>query len=387
MAWTNLSTWSGTLQDLGVLNEFVAAINERLAAMGDLPSGEMDDFEAGIRLQGKETITKQNCPMYTVLAWINANCPNFVQCKDDAFNDLEPADLDGSTGATLTMWSASTLWDYVTAGDSSSGPRRYLVHPDDGGTALYGLPDTGDIIGVWMWEDAQKALNALRWVAVDTEYSDDEAGHLANYRYWWSTPPDLTWAAAKTAAEAHLGYDQANAYSGPHLATAGYHNVDPSRWNGQAIHESAYKKYRPTVIASSASDYTRELYWFARAIRATGSSWNYGDNYRSTVFDAMGLSYAVDGTHKLFESSGPVVPANKELVEMEGWVVDEVYTTAAIVDGTGFPPNWVGDPMLLLEEGDGYVRNVNGCQFPNQLDSHQQALEDYAVADGFEYVA
>jgi hypothetical protein len=166
--WTDISAGDFDWHDVDLLNEFVAAINERADLINDTAMegpGTADKFTtkvAGEDVQDATGVEK----IKEMQDWCLTNCvyfcPNF---EYDAPNDeYDPADYDGN--ATIINWTASNFKGYI-AGFAVTPPsphfRAYTTHPDDGGAVAYRSIAEGDIIGPWIFQDLQKALNGLVW--------------------------------------------------------------------------------------------------------------------------------------------------------------------------------------------------------------------------------
>ena len=145
--FTALSAWTSA-QDRTATNEIVLAYSERRQCVGDsavaalAPGGNVQDTAFWTAMQG----------------WVEANCIYFVD--DDSFST--------STEYTNVNAIAYTLSNFRTAAEITSGFRRATSWPTDwtdyGDAAYsYGRIQSGDIIGPWIYDDLQKAFDALRW--------------------------------------------------------------------------------------------------------------------------------------------------------------------------------------------------------------------------------
>jgi len=185
MAWT-ITNWSTNPDwaDVDILNEFVDAFNERDHATGGA-GAVASAVSAGDDVQVRELIH----------AWqllVEAAAANFYVSHDSG----TPRGAGYWDGEDALIQYSTLEGVFSAAGLTQTDWRRYTVHPDAGGTVAYGDFVDGDIIGPWLFEDIQKALNVmvhtmgyLSVTAVNGDRYDGDA---------YGT----TWAAAKTAAEA-----------------------------------------------------------------------------------------------------------------------------------------------------------------------------------------
>ncbi len=150
------------MHKLSFYSEYVEAVLERQYAAA-VPDSGLVSVEVGDRMQNPRTMYSGE-PTHGIRVLqnaINNMADSFLKTRDSLGNAL-PTSFDGSTDVNpFESWTASDLWYYVTGGASSNGPRRYTLHPSGGGVASYGVAVDGDIIGLWVFEDLQKALNEL----------------------------------------------------------------------------------------------------------------------------------------------------------------------------------------------------------------------------------
>ena len=96
---------------------------------------------------------------------LEALAPHFVDHRQTGYNDSSAT--DPIAPFTVSTWREA-------AGLNSSGFRRATAwaEPSADPAFNYGLIQTGDIAGYWIWEDIVKGLKALKWtVAVTTTAS------------------------------------------------------------------------------------------------------------------------------------------------------------------------------------------------------------------------
>ena len=176
MPWTDPTSEDFDWQAVATVNEYRRAIYERCQVAG-LSTVSWNDIPAGQDIQSRAFWSAMQ-------SWAQVSCGYFVKCIDETGNLI--TDLDGNPekdpAGNSIMWTIADLWDYVTDGQSTLGPRRYTSHPDDGGTVEYGAMQAGDIIGPWIFEDIQKALNVLIWTRATPTWDINRAGDT----YRWS---------------------------------------------------------------------------------------------------------------------------------------------------------------------------------------------------------
>jgi len=134
-------------QHVDFLNELVGAWSERRQAIGQ---SAVDDVAAGDDIQAV-TFWK------AMQDWIEDECDNFFNHDDT---------IEGAS--SVPMFDVAGL--RTAAGLNASGFRRATVWepdtPPDWETDVsfsYGKMQAGDIIGPWIFDDLQKAFDALRW--------------------------------------------------------------------------------------------------------------------------------------------------------------------------------------------------------------------------------
>jgi len=230
MGWTNLSTWDGNFQSLDFLGEYVAAINERIRALDRSRwSSSMISIVAGDPLVGPGSSSGIAKLQGAVVGLIQNGW--FVRHLDSSGNPITT--LDGSEdGLTyLNHWTVENAAPFFTELPGAASFRRYRVHPSEGGEVLFGTITSGDIIGPWIFEDMQRALNLLVWTA--------------HWGYWptGNTPKarsggDSTITEAETSfassAEYNPGYGQTSQFNYYHYTHSSSYAVQSTRETIQA---------------------------------------------------------------------------------------------------------------------------------------------------------
>lgn len=143
------------------LAELITACNERrLAAIASgatgLP-GAIPSAEPGV-FQG-DGLTK---PLHLLIQeMLEALAPRFVDHRQSGYTDASAT--DPIAPFTVSTWREA-------AGLNSSGFRRATAWDDTSTDPPfnYGLIQTGDIAGYWIWEDIVKGLKALKWTVAFT---------------------------------------------------------------------------------------------------------------------------------------------------------------------------------------------------------------------------
>ena len=155
--WTDVSGNDFDWQAVSFVNEFITALNERASVAGlsvfDTTKSAGHDIQAASFWA-------------TMQQWCYDNCTSFVESKEISGGVYVTADFDGD--ATIPDWTLTNFKNYIAdvLASGYNGFRRYTTHPDDGGTPVTGssgIIQAGDIIGPWIFQDLQKAINALEW--------------------------------------------------------------------------------------------------------------------------------------------------------------------------------------------------------------------------------
>lgn len=145
--FTALASWTSA-QDRTAANEIITAYSECRQCVGDsavaalVAGGNVQDTAFWNDMQD----------------WVEANCVYFVD--DDSFSTAtEYANVNAI---------AYTLASFRTEAGIASGFRRATSWPTNwtnyaDAAYSYGPIQSGDIVGPWIYEDLQKAFDALRW--------------------------------------------------------------------------------------------------------------------------------------------------------------------------------------------------------------------------------
>ncbi|MHB1158243.1 MAG: hypothetical protein ACYC26_15570 [Phycisphaerales bacterium] len=177
MGWTDLSTWDGNYQRLDFLNEYTSALNERIRAMyrqqwrfSYLPGSI--GFQPGDVLVGPGWSYGITMLQGTVLKLLTYGW--FVKHLDN--NGQPISDLDGSANGLMYLnhWNLANAAPIFTGLPEATSFRRYRVHPSEGGQPLFGGITAGDIVGPWIFEDLQRAINLLVWTAQMGEWPTNQ---------------------------------------------------------------------------------------------------------------------------------------------------------------------------------------------------------------------
>jgi len=146
------------------MKELIDAVNERrLAAISSGATGLPSAIGAdGVGSFQGGTVKPTHLLIQEML---EALAPRFVDHRQSGYTDT--SETEPIAPFTVSTWRAA-------AGLNSSGFRRATAWDDPSAdpTFDYGLIQTGDIAGYWIWEDIVKGLKALKWtVALTTNTS------------------------------------------------------------------------------------------------------------------------------------------------------------------------------------------------------------------------
>ena len=148
VTFTSLADWEHA-QDTDAAQEIVLAYSERRQCVND---AAIDALAAGD--------VKQNRTFWRgVQDWIETNCVKWVD--DSSFSTSTEYEAREDVAYTLSTFRAE-------AGLDSGGFRRATEWPADWTNPAdpaysFGKITRGDIIGPWIFEDLQKAFDAMRW--------------------------------------------------------------------------------------------------------------------------------------------------------------------------------------------------------------------------------
>jgi hypothetical protein len=145
--FTDIADWTSA-QDTAAANEIVLAYSERRQCVGD---AAVDPLEAGDNAQ--DTAFWKG-----MQDWVEDNCSKWVD--DSNFSTATEYDAIGDVAYTLSS--------FRTEAGIADGFRRATEWPTDwtdyeDAAYSYGPIQAGDIRGPWIFEDLQKAFDALRW--------------------------------------------------------------------------------------------------------------------------------------------------------------------------------------------------------------------------------
>jgi len=186
--WTTTTWDDGGAYYQAVADELWAALNERLEAIPVAP-----EFlpEQGANLQmtstGAPGSTTGTFSLRYIQGKINSIVANFVQSHGTDGAPRLPDYYSGET--TIPYWTFENL---MTAVNGGTHFRRKTVW---GGAFSSGYAQAGDILGAWILEDIQKALNMLIWTGVFTTTQ-------SSYTTYYGSGTSTSWATAKASADA-----------------------------------------------------------------------------------------------------------------------------------------------------------------------------------------
>lgn len=139
MSFTPVASWDHA-QDRTRANEIVRAYSERRQALG----------QSAVTALASNDNAQDTAFWRGMQEWVDTYCTSFVN--------------DGATIAGATAVPMHTLTSFRTEAGISSGWRRATAwSPPTDPTWSYGTIQSADIRGPWIFEDLQKAFDALRW--------------------------------------------------------------------------------------------------------------------------------------------------------------------------------------------------------------------------------
>ena len=265
VAFTSLASWEHA-QDTDAAQEIILAYSERRQCVGD---AAIDDLEPGD--------AKQDTTFWRgVQDWIETNCVKWV---DDA-NFSTSTEYDSPSDIAYTLATFRT-----EAGFQTDGFRRATEWPTDWTNAAdaaysFGKITAGDIVGPWIFEDLQKAFDAMRWTfktaytaknlkekSLATEYENDYDDAVANWPSAWDSGFDIY------VVESNInGVWYTREYGDAEFATVDHinHSASGYYWMREylALYEPfadidglgmVYHKYFPVESFTSASATTRTI--------------------------------------------------------------------------------------------------------------------------------
>lgn len=173
IAFTSPYNWPKGLQDTDCVNEIVRALRERSRAAHVTFN---DNWPANIVVGARAARAVDMAAWQSWLEggggneWGNVSgYPSFVDHVNGPLNSAG----DDFLFFTKAAWQQAAG---LNVSDAAGGSFRRAVEIDLNGDPvfLYGFCQAGDIYGPWVFEDIQKGLSALKWVAFPTV--SDEAG-------------------------------------------------------------------------------------------------------------------------------------------------------------------------------------------------------------------
>jgi len=313
--WTGNSDWSAFAN----ISDFQKALNERklaIAVSADALLVVGDDVQA--------------CSLWSDMqGWIEANCTEFVVAYK--FGSKLASDVydEAATLAGIGYNSLSDLFERV--GLATSDWRRYTTHPDDGGANQSDVMTVGSIIGPWLFEDLQLAMNGLIWTLRGTSVDGNARWHaMKSDNFTGSAIGEATWANAKTAAEAGA-VAQSN--------EGEYFGAGPRVWN--------------IGLWDAVNGYTAETYRNCADIKLTSVP-----THCVPAFDfyAWAETVGFDPTHETFDANGAALVEERwkiwEMGLLPGAPAATVYSSTKL--GQVTVGTWTADPNPNSYVGRGF---------------------------------
>ena len=341
--WTTNPDWAA----IANINAFIGAVRERQSALDDAQTPALANVGDDVQLASLWAGLQQ---------WVEDNYAAFVQSHDAGVKRATTYHDDKDHDAYATLAALLTA-----AGAGAANWRRYTTHPDDGGSDLGGQMQAGDIIGPWVFEDLQKALNAMVWTQNSITYIDGASGG----RYRGDRGTGSTWAVSKAGAEADwhaLGFGP---HEGPIAGTAGKWSYPLQSDDWQAHGERRTRKCK--LWSAIGTGINRAIDWHVYTIAARYSS--IGWSGQVETFDANG---EVDA------SSNPITQDawHRWRTESPAADVAQPESTDYIAAVLTTFPNWCQEPHT----GGNADLQAQGWQTGNHW-----AKVRWDVAGGFDY--
>lgn len=351
MGWTDLSTWDGNYQSLDFLNEYIGAVNERARAMdrSRVPflSNYINPTTSGYPLVGPGWSYWLAMFQGYISTLMNSN--GFIKHLDD--NGQPLANVDGSTDGLsyLNAWTLEKAAPIFTGVPGATSFRRYNVHPDEGGQLMFGSLTAGDIVGRWIFEDFQRAINLLVWTSHWGMWPTD---NRPKAKAASGSSPTEALTNFASAEEYEPGYGQTSWFNYYHYVNNGSYTVQTTRENIQAQWSPINQWGQLMLPAGPGVSGVMEVYAtpFIDLMHDT-SDWEFDDG-------GFGLH---ETTWKLMQS-GIAVGPDDEIV-----AANQLGTTNYV------PGNWP-----TTKHYRGYI--------PAGVGSYPRLLCKWNVPGGFEYV-
>jgi len=346
-----------TLTDV---NDFIKAANERQGAI----NGQTDLYvekSVGDMATGHCRASGGHNWIRDLQGFVQAQ-HNFFVVSHDAGVRRDPGHWEGGAAPPHDDCYGSLAEVFAAAGFPHSNWRRYTVHPAEGGGVQYGVAQEGDVLGPWLLEDIQAALNVLVWRGTTTRgtrpQQDWEGAEWSNEgetnAYQGDGDPKATWPLAKADAEAKWGPWYQADDEPPQCHSTG------SPWYSDYV---AYleRYYAYLATGEYLGDRACGVDFFAHASKPPDAHMSWDANGDDVLEDAYSL------WHSQTEPAGA-----------SGW--REIVSSAAL--GGTARPNWPGIPEPP-PGGISHGYKVSGWIIPDIPSG--AALLRYDVPGGFEY--
>jgi len=312
-SFTSVANWTKEGQDLVGANQIVLAYSERRQS---LRQSAVDPLAVGDNAQDTTF-------WYDMQEWLEDTCTSFVDWTNPIRDD----------GTWFRYFDIDT-WR-TKAGLNASGFRRKA---NMGDAFSYGRIQSGDIRGLWCFEDLQKGFGALRMNAMYPQPGWDRNGETLTRR---STSTlvytGITWAQEKTNVENYWdGLTGQTVDSSASCWSDGFYRKSGAddEWGGRLSQTCGY----PHII-HAAQTIPRTLTIYLKG-NMSGFS---GD----VVYDDNG-----DGVSE-------TMTLKKTVAEGTG-AIDEFGSKVGRTPANGVYPVWCNEPALDAESARGYQSYLGG---------------------------
>jgi hypothetical protein len=233
---------------------------------------------------------------------------------------LENAVYDGA--ASIPMWTTTTFFLALT------NDTHFRRKANWGDNFSFGYAQAGDIIGPWIMEDLQRALNMMIW----TRYTYILDRKEENNRKLGTGQSEASWAAAKSATE--------TSYTGSSTSTAticeafSYGNYYIGIVGWQAILSRTYQYGHVTIDSTLA----KEVDWYC---------WAQIDALYTQFMEVV--EFGAHGDEVIQNAFSLWLTETKAAGSAEEWA-----TTTKIASGSLTQPVWTSEPAQRQENYLGY---------------------------------
>ena len=242
VAFTSLASWEHA-QDTYAAQEIILAYSERRQCVGD---AAIDALAAGD--------VKQDTTFWRgVQDWIETNCVKWV---DDAVA------IAGES--SITMYTLATF--RTEAGFETDGFRRATEWPTDWTNAAdaaysFGKITAGDIVGPWIFEDLQKAFDAMRWTLatrpspINAQQKEVDTGTISELETKWAS---ATWEAISTTDTTYAALISDSGVGEARRRRAELEYTTPNHIAHSAVHYWLLTKYGTVGVTFNTVDYPND---------------------------------------------------------------------------------------------------------------------------------